>query len=557
MQGQTVVANVIRKKGDSTKIVADLEDNFFLHGETVPNASVQFTQHSGDSTYEGSLQRNGNFDDSVGNGFHDVTDTATGVVTHQFARDTGRGSGGGMTGAATVPLFGGQFTANIALQAAPFDDNVYYSAPGNDQSITDKEGNNNAELGLHWTGPLGSTQLETLILQRLGHATDLNASLAVGDDEIFHSSADTGESIARATVRYLPISTLTLETGAEGAYNFLNGTSTFFDNGVLVPLPSANANVNEKRGAVFGQATWKVSDQSMIEAGARFEYSGISETGDVNLTRNFFYPKPRAVLTWTPDKETQVRFRYERMLGQLDFNNFVASSSLSSTGVSAGNANLRPDDHTQYELSFERHFWDKGAVVVTLLQEDIKGVVDYVPVKNSSGTFDAPGNIGNGTNDQIDVELTVPLDKLGLTNGLLKSTDIWRFSSVPDPETGENRVISGERPQDIELHLTQDLTQLNSTWGADWYNCWDEYYFRLTQERHRRAIPPYLDVFWEYKPTPTWSLHFELDDLGRFVYDDKYFDYSGERGSSPLNAIEELHIRSQPRLYIQLRKTFD
>jgi len=557
MQGQTVVANVIRKKGDSTKIVADLEDNFFLHGETVPNASLLYTEHSGDSTYEGSLSRYGNFDDSVGTGYHDVTDTTTGAVTHQFARDTGRGSGGGLTGAATVPLFGGQFKANIALQAAPFDDNDYYTAPGNDQSITDKEGSNNAELGLHWNGPLGGVQLETLVLQRLGHATDLNASLVTGDDEVFHSSADTGESIARATVRYLPISTLTLETGAEGAYNFLNGTSTFFENGVLVPLPSADADVNEKRGEMFGQGTWKVSDQWMIEAGARFEYSVISETGDVDLTRKFFYPKPRAVVTWTPDKDTQVRLRYERVLGQLDFNDFVASSSLASTGVSAGNANLRPDDHRQYELSLERHFWDKGAVVVTLLHEEIKGVVDYIPVTNSSGTFDAPGNIGNGTNNQIDVETTLPLDKLGLTNGLLKSTDIWRFSNVPDPETGEGRKISGERPQDIELHLTQDINRLQSTWGADWFNCWDEYYYRLTQVRHRRVIPPYLDVFWEYKPTSTWSLHFELDDLGRFVYNDEYFDYAGERGSAPLDEIEQLHIRSQPRLYIQIRKTFD
>lgn len=65
MQGQTVVANVIRKKGDSTQIVADVEDNFWPDGHTAPNASLQFTRHAGDSTFEGSLSRYGNFDDSV------------------------------------------------------------------------------------------------------------------------------------------------------------------------------------------------------------------------------------------------------------------------------------------------------------------------------------------------------------------------------------------------------------------------------------------------------------------------------------------------------------
>ena len=86
-------------------------------------------------------------------------------------------------------------------------------------------------------------------------------------------------------------------------------------------------------------------------------------------------------------------------------------------------------------------------LVATLLHEEITDVVDYIPVTGSSGTFDAPGNIGNGRNDQIDVELTLPLDRLGIPNGLLKSTNIWRFSAVRDPVTGENRVISGERPQ--------------------------------------------------------------------------------------------------------------
>ena len=40
MQGLTVVANVIRKKGDSTQVVVDLEDNFWPDGHTAPNASA-------------------------------------------------------------------------------------------------------------------------------------------------------------------------------------------------------------------------------------------------------------------------------------------------------------------------------------------------------------------------------------------------------------------------------------------------------------------------------------------------------------------------------------
>ena len=556
MQGQTVIANVVRKKADSTKIVADVSDNYFLlDHHTIPNASLQYTRQAGDSTYEASISRTGNYDDSVGEGFHDVTDAA-GNVTHQHARDNGQGFGGSLTGAATVPLFDGVFKANLALQSSPFHSAFYYTGGPKDQAITDKSGSNNGEAGVHWDGDLGVFHLETLFLQRLGHQTDLNKSLAAGDDEIFHSSANTGESIGRATLRYEFSSALTFEGGSEAAFNFLDGTSSFRDKNGNVPLPSANARVTERRGELFGQETWKISPEWMLEAGARAEYSIIAETGDVQLTRHFFYPKPRFLATWAPDEDTQIRARYELVLGQLDFNNFIASSNLAGSGVNAGNANLQPDQHTQYEISAERHFWDKGAVVATYMHEEIKDVVDYIPITNQSGTFDAPGNIGTGTNDQITVNLTLPLDKIGLTNGLLKSTNVFKLTNVRDPVTGQDRVISAERPQDIELTLTQDIDSLKSTWGLYYYNCWSEHYYRLTQVRSRRVIPPFFQAWWEYKPQDTLSLRFEVDNFGRFVYDDRFFDYAGPRNVASLSQIEEINIKSQPRLYFEIRKTF-
>jgi hypothetical protein len=565
MQGQTVIANVIRKTADSTQIVVQADDQLWLNDHhTVPSATVQYTKHSGGSTYEASLSRTGNYDDAVGKGFHDITDVATGVVTHQNARYNGDGFGGAFTGAATVPLFGGQFKANLAAQASPFHSAFFYTAPGFNQTISDKSGGNSGELGLHWEGDVGHVKLVALALQRLEHQTDLNQSIAPSDNEIFHNTSNLGESIARVTVRYLPITSLTLETGAEGAYNFLNGTSSFLDNGVIVPIPAEDAAVNEKRGEAFAQGTWKISDEWLLEAGARFELSTISSTKGVIQSRSFFYPKPRAVMTWAPDKDTQVRLRYERVVGQLDFGSFVASSNLVGTGVTAGNVNLKPDQHTQYEISYERHFMGKGAVVASYTHEEIKDVVDYVPITNASGTFDAPGNIGNGTSDQIKINLTLPLDWLGLKNGLLTSTNRLLYTRVKDPVTGAERDISpGQsdnqalRPQDIELTLTQDIDSLKSTWGIFYYNCWSEHYYRLTQTRSRHTVPPYIEMWWDYKPTPDLSFRLELYNPGRFTYDDRFYDYAGPRDVSALSEIEELRIKSQPRIYFRIRKTFD
>ena len=86
--------------------------------------------------------------------------------------------------------------------------------------------------------------LETLALQRLGRSTDFQESSVVGDNEIFASRSRTAESIARATLRYRPDTGLTLEAGAEGAYNLLDGSSSYVVNGTAVPLPSADARVD-------------------------------------------------------------------------------------------------------------------------------------------------------------------------------------------------------------------------------------------------------------------------------------------------------------------------
>jgi outer membrane receptor protein involved in Fe transport len=299
MQGQPVVANVIRKKQDSTEIVADLEDQIFLlDGHQIPTGSLQITHHSGDSTYEASISRIGNYDDSVGHGTHTITTFSSSnppLVLEQPAQTTGEGCGGGITGAATIPLFAGQFKANLALQDSPLDSTNRYSAP--DQVIRDVSGNKNGELGLHWQGPLGGMELEALILQRLSHLTDVNTSDAVGDHERFTAASDTSESIARETLRYSPDAGLTFEAGGEMAWNTLDGHTQFVQNGINIPLPTPNPHVEERRSEIFGQETWKITPDWMLEAGARFEFSTISETGEVNLSRSFFYPKPRIMLT--------------------------------------------------------------------------------------------------------------------------------------------------------------------------------------------------------------------------------------------------------------------
>jgi len=561
MQGQTVVANVIRKKGVSKQWVIDATDNIFADGHTVPGLTVNFTEHDGDKTFEASAARYASYDDSVGNGTHTVVtynpDGTIDSTMTQKAHTSGHGSGGGFTGAATLPLWDGTFKANLALQDSPFYSTATYFAGPDTQYLVDDSVGRNLEVGLHWNGKLANFEDETLVLQRLGFSKDVNSSSQPDDDEVFRSSSMTDETILRETLRYPFSDSFTAEGGGEFAYNSLKGVTSFAENGVEQSLPDAIAHVEEKRGEIFAQSTWKFMSDFTLETGSRFEYSTINESSDDKQTRSFFYPKPRVVLTWSPDKADQVRLRAEKVVGQLDFGNFIATGNLGGSGVTSGNSELRPDQRWQYELSYEHHFWDKGALTFQFIHEEITDVVDLVPVQAPDGTlFDAPGNIGNGQNNQFNLDFVLPLDKLGLTNGRLHTISNFQLSSVVDPVTGTNRVISGERPQDIEFSLVQDIESLKSTWKIGYYNCWDEHYFRLEQTQHRRTIPPYVYVYWEYKPTPDWSLHFELDNLGQFVYENEFFNFAGERNTAPLLSTDDRAIKSQPRVFFEIRKTF-
>ena len=60
------------------------------------------------------------------------------------------------------------------------------------------------------------------------------------------------------------------------------------------------------------------------------------------LGKTLVYPKPRVVLTWSPDMADQFRFRVEEEVSQLDFNDFVAAPALNTGQVYVGNPNLVP-----------------------------------------------------------------------------------------------------------------------------------------------------------------------------------------------------------------------
>lgn len=551
MQGQPVVANVVLKREDSSTLIATFQNYFYGSGHDVPSGNLEYTLSSDGRTYDITLTRTGNnADDSPGDGTASfITPGGPTIVTGSKRRGTDN-MGWGVNASAVLPMLGGTFGANLTLNNSIFNSAVSFDPPEQARYF-DSEKSQPLEIGAHWDGSWGAAEINLLGLERLNRQQSLNTSNTPSGIESFTAIRDTGESIVHGSMLYHWSNTLTLESGLDGAYNFLNGVSSDVQNGVVRPVTGAIARVHETRGEAFTQASWKISDDWSLEAGLHGEYSGIAAIGVP--ARDFAFLKPRLLLSWSPWADNQFRLRLERVVGQLDFSNFIATANLSNNGVSAGNVRLRPDRRWQLEAAYETHFWGRGALLLKYLHEDITDLVDFVPI---GGGMDGPGNIPHATNDQYDVELSLPLDKLGLEGGLFKSSMIWRDSALADPVTGQTRSISNTNDRNLSLSYIQDFPAWNSSFEFDFNPSFSQPVYRIAQVSTFRPRGDYLTARWEWRPSPSWDLQFQVQNFGPYLYDLEQDKYAGPRNLSPLTQIQDQRVTTMPRYFFQLRKTF-
>lgn len=576
MQGKTIIANVILKTGDSVTGLVGVANTFVWDGRRAPALRLEGVRKGDGRTLEGSFVISGFTDDGSGDGPLIQRDPAGAITDRANMYSEGDGMQAVATAAYETPLAGGKFRINGRL----FQQNFYFGERDefttNADVATDREREERleGEIGLRYGRDLGPrTKLEALFIQQL-KSSDFNLTYRVApDEELFANERTLGETIARTTLSFVKSETLSFETGGEVAFNWLDSETSYSANGVPVVLPAANVTVEERRAEVFGQGTWKPSSTLTLEGGLRVEGSRISSEGDVSLEKTLVFAKPRLVVTWSPDKADQFRLRLEREVGQLNFGDFVASSQLNTGGsVSTGNPDLNPQQSMIVEIAYERRFWTKGSITLTLRHFEFADVIDRTPEVVASTCpllpggqpdlnspscvrFDHPGNIGEGSRNAALLDFTLPLDKLGIPGGMLRGDASIRVSEVDDPTTFETRRISGEHPSDWDLTFTQDIPAWKINWGIEAYGGWRETYYRYNRietVKLRTFVAPYI----EWKPRPDTSLMFQIQNAtSRDLFRQQEF-YSGPRDLSPLVGRESRQYDNQPLIYVRLRKQF-
>ncbi|WP_292076563.1 MULTISPECIES: TonB-dependent receptor plug domain-containing protein [Brevundimonas] len=555
MQGYSVVVNVILKTTDSRQSILTWNAMLFEGGHDIYGGSYQFTQNKGDRRWGVTLSDGMGSSDSNGVGRSIRRNAAGDVIRDERFENDGWGGGQSIRGNYTGPVFGGKLEGTARYGLNDYQNWTELSSPTSLRRSDYAEDGDSGELGLTWTRTLNPRwTLETRLIHEFssfdsvsGSNETLNGTAA--PEQQFKSNGDSSESILRALVRHERSPALTVEAGAEIAYNMLDVNQAFTIGGVGVPLPSASVKVEETRGEAFSKATWRINPKLTLEGGVRLEASTISQSGDADQEKSFFFAKPRLLATWTPMADNQLRFRFERELGQLDFGDFAASAELSDGTVFGGNVDLEPEQRWISELSYERRFWGEGVVSIGYRHDRIIDVIDRLPLP---GGLSATGNIGDGTLDQLSLNVVVPLDKVGISGARFTFRNDWNKTSVTDPTTGEDRRISGVRPSQANVGFQQDITSWKTQWGINWLPRLGQATYDPDQTFAWRGAD-YLEAFVEYKPSPTLSLRAQLNLWDDFTQQRTVY---ATRNPRTVAFVEERSIDPRTFVSLRVRKTF-
>lgn len=555
MQGYAVVANVILKTTSSREHILTTNASLFEGGQDLFGGSYQFTAREGDRTWGVTLSDGISSSDSNGAGYVVRTDANGNVLRSEHYYNDGYGGGNSIRGNYSSPFMGGKIDLTARYGINDWHNINRQTAPDVlRESFYDNDGKS-GEVGVVYTRPLTEKlKLESRVIHEFEEFDNVSTSrnrdgAVVSPEQLFASNGNGSETILRGLVRYERSPAMDLEAGGEVAYNMLETEQAYSVGGVAVPLPSASVKVEETRGELFGKGTWRINPKWTLESGLRLESSTISQSGDASQEKSFFFAKPRVLATWTPMANTQIRARFERTVGQLDFDDFAASAEFADENVFGGNVNLSPESRWVSELTFEKRFWGEGIVSLGLRHDEITDAIDLIPL---DGGLAAVGNIGDGTLDQLSLNVTIPTTRLGLSGGKFGFRNTWNKTEVTDPTTGETRPISGVRPTQATVSFQQDITSWKLQWGAAWIPLLGQKNFQPDQFSGWRGRD-YYEMWAEYKPAPTLSIRAQVNIWNNFDQERIVF---ADRETRPVAFIEERFVDPRTFWQLRVRKTF-
>ncbi len=555
MAGKAVVANVIRKPdgGIAGSVGGTLQAN--TNGRFSPNISVQAQRQANGRSIEGAFNAFGGSGDDDGlrerrspDGRLLLLGRSDGVYDYSGAEATSVYEG---------PLAGGRVRLNglFEYNYSGYDGTELLLIPtGQERNLSDYD-QSKGEIGARWTRslPRGMT-MELLGSQQLIW-TD---SLGEYDTPDFTSQSindeTSGESIGSGSVKFAPLTTpwgqVDFETGSEVAFNFVESATAFRFNDSTVLLPGDDTRVEELRSESFVSGVWAPRGNLSVTGALRYERSRITATGSGGEAQtDLSFLKPRLDISWTPRPNHSLAFRLERNVEQLSFGAFRASAAFSTGIFGRGNPDIRPAQLWINSLRYERVFDRQGSFVAELTHEEIDDVlgqvivIETLPGDTRPRVFNVTRNVGTARRDTARGTGRLPLDRYGMTGGVLSASLQVRRSQTEDPVTFLERRLSGEQPTSWSLGLSQNLVGQKISWNVSASSGQDTRSFAPSTLSSFSTGPSVnASITWRPDPRLSVSAGFNLgsDNENRFTlfggprdrFDPVYNERSIGRGTS-------------------------
>ncbi len=572
--GQAVLLNVVRTPSA---------------GSGLWEAGTEYTSRDvaaprGELSYSG---RNGNFEYGVGASifsqyrdlpgwrrYYDETGALEANVDTPHPQDFREAT---LNGNIAFPLAGGRVSATSQVNWWRFhaDRDYFATAAGTGDPLETlsnmfEESRGSAEIGVNYDRDFGPWSLELIgLVNRAryeGEEIGSNIDFVGSDDFAYLQEVkqDIGESILRGTLSRALNSQHRIQVGGEGAFNSLDQELVFAIDGAPLPIPNSNVLVEEERAEFFGAHTWRLSENWSLDSRLAWETSTLTFTGDDNQTVELAFWKPSVQITRTFAGNNQLRFRYYRDVGQLDFGDFVSAAAVADDLIAGGNTDLVPQTDWRAELGADLRFPGGAALSLTLTQHQYSDVADLVTLTSDSGTpgdpsdditFDAPGNIGDAEALSLDVNFSSPVPFV--RGGRITVEGFLWDTEVIDPLTGQSRIFSNQPESWIEISFRQDLSDWRMAWGVEIQKQGETQAYRFN-EIDTGEEGPWVDFWVETTALPNNTrLRFWVANAfdGTINRDRRFFQ--GDRNGPPgRRDLRERHFAEAPWFILELSGSF-
>ena len=416
--------------------------------------------------------------------------------------------------------------------------------PDRVRNLQERLRRHNYELGGDYEFGLGGGRLKLIGLRRFTHTpyrqtliqTYADATPTFG--QRFTQTADETESILRSEYRWRG-GGADWQVSVEGALNRLDVDNALFElnpigDFVNLPFPNSAATVQERRAEAMLTYGRPLTSNLTLQVSLGGEYSQLTQEGAGGLSRTFYRPKGFLNLAWTPRPGFDISARIERVVGQLNFFDFVASANVSGGTANAGNANLVPPQSWSAQVQIARNLGRWGNVTARLYGRLISDVVDVVPIAGGQ----SPGNLeDNASLVGLQWTSTFNFDPIGVPGAKLDMNLTFQRTRLTDPLTGVHRPFNENTTRQVEINFRHDIPRTQWAYGAGFSQYRQSAGFRLDQRFLYLDTPGNLGVYVEHKSVFGLTVRGSVDNLlGTNESFSRSF-YDGQRNATNSNIL--------------------